>query len=121
MQEVRDSAIIRQSDIIGLTPPITSFFDLEDEMDLNFMDTFDHTVTQGDMEWGKWARQNRVDERVIMGGEHFLLMTFLGFSSYIKNDWNRADRIDSIYFVECELHNGESEYIDFLFFILSVK
>ena len=113
----------RDSAIICTHPPINSFFNLDDEMDLNFMDTFDHVMTVGDrdMEWSTWAKKNQVEERVLGGGEHFLLIAFLGFSSYIRNDWNRADMIDSTYSVECELHSGEKEYLEFLHFVLSLK
>ncbi len=111
MIRARDSAIIRQADILAL-----------DEMDA-FMDTFDQAITVSAEPWDVWARRNKVDQRETIS-QDYLMMAFLGFSSWINQRdaqgkrFNKVDFLDSTYLVSCHHHGTEEEYLDFVFFLL---
>lgn len=97
---------------------IRDIFKEESEEEDAFMRTFDQAVTVGEgEEWLDWAARNMVDERLVRDHE-MMLLSFLRLSPFLMNPYNRVERMDAQEEVRNFLVGEDSEYTDFLFFLL---
>lgn len=92
----------------------------DDEGDA-FMRTFDNAVTVGEsMQWDSWAAKHLVDQRDARDSD-MLLISLVNISPYLLSPYNRVQRLEAQEGVRDFLIKTDSEYTDFLIFLLRSK
>lgn len=82
----------------------------QDDMDA-FMDTFDTAVTVTEETFDRWAVRN--DVRVCQfDTQDYMLMSFMGMSTHMKEPFNRGDLLDAAYFLGCIFYGSEEGYLE---------
>lgn len=83
-----------------------------------FMLTFDDALTACEsMEWDGWARKHVVEERSARDSD-MMLISLLHISPFFTSPYNRVERKFAWDYVREYLINTDSEYTDFLIFLL---
>lgn len=82
----------------------------QDDMDA-FMDTFDSAITVSAESFDKWCMRNDV-RQCKFDCQDYMLMSFMGLSTHMKDPFNRADLLEAAYFLGCLFHGSEEGYLE---------
>lgn len=51
-------------------------------------------------------------KQCVFDTQDYMLMSFIGLSTHMKDPFNRADLLDAVYFLRCLFHGSEESYLE---------